>query len=733
MATQAHKGYQLEVSLDASQIEDRRHDQVVKVLVQGGKGPLASELVKFDDKGHGITRFSFAELPGGVRVILGPEQSTDEELLRLNTIGVDIPARQWAGQSVLKLGPISISPYYWYWLGIWCRTFIICGRVVCPDGSPVAGATVCAYDVDWWWWYSSTQQIACATTDITGSFCMKFRWCCGWWPWWWWESRFWQLDPVLIDRIVPVLQRNPDLLGLIQPKTQPSLNDFRELLGPEAAHLSSANAIDPAALARLRDPMLRILPAEPELERNKIWPWYPWQPPWNDCNPDVIFKVTQNCSGVPNVIVNETIWDTRWNIPTSLNETLIANEKACCVAHDPGCPGDNCIALTTACGATLNYIGGNYGAPPVVPSLIGYADPNGSGIFSDRPFGGVVPIAGIAHCLDGIDYYEFEWATSSIGPWNPMPPNANGTVTRTYWDSTVLAPANPYFPIAFAASPLPSTTAGIRNVFQTPQHYEANNSPASWALPSPTRAWVANYDQLINRQTFPFFSDGTYYLRLKGWKYNVGTNQLESPNILDICGSNPLADNYVVLRVDNRVVSVDPHGNPCGGGNVHTCTNEPDTALISIKILKGNGSIVDVLPCGSVEVSAADTVAFEFAVYDHDGHLAQYDLSLHYGTYPTRALLPLAPTLIAGNLWQGVPPAAQVGWDYVKARTQGAGRPTWNGGTFHLEMPATGPNGAFPVTCCYLLRLDAYKRNIVDCNNLYRNISETTFTITVVP
>src|SRR5207302_9669033 len=120
------------------------------------------------------------------------------------------------------------------------RTFIICGSVVCPDGSPVVGATVCAYDVDWWWWWSSTQQIACATTDIHGNFCVKFNWCCGWWDWWWWENptRVWKYDEHLGNVIAQVLQRDPGLHAL-QPKAQPSLDDFRELLGPEGAHLSA--------------------------------------------------------------------------------------------------------------------------------------------------------------------------------------------------------------------------------------------------------------------------------------------------------------------------------------------------------------------------------------------------------------------------------------------------------------------------------------------------------------
>jgi hypothetical protein len=65
--------------------------------------------------------------------------------------------------------------------------------------------------------------------------------------------------------------------------------------------------------------------------------------------------------------------------------------------------------------------------------------------------------------------------------------------------------------------------------------------------------------------------------------------------------------------------------------------------------------------------------------------------------------------------------------------TAGATRPTWHGGVFTLRVDATGPNGAFPYTCCYLLRLWSYKRTIVDCdhNHAHGNASETSFTILI--
>jgi hypothetical protein len=72
-----------------------------------------------------------------------------------------------------------------------------------------------------------------------------------------------------------------------------------------------------------------------------------------DCAPDVIFRVTQNCvpssTGGAAVVLDETIWDTRWDIPTTLNVTLVAGDNACCVPPSHPCLDGDCLALTGAC------------------------------------------------------------------------------------------------------------------------------------------------------------------------------------------------------------------------------------------------------------------------------------------------------------------------------------------------------------------------------------------------
>jgi len=134
--------FKLTVPLDASAVEHFKPEKAVKVVVRDGKGGLQSQTAKLDEKGHGNAAFTFSGNPGAVRVVAGPEDASDQDMMRLQTIGVDVAASHWHGEE-LTLSPVAISTFYWRWWQRWCRTFTIHGRVVCPNGNPVPGATVC--------------------------------------------------------------------------------------------------------------------------------------------------------------------------------------------------------------------------------------------------------------------------------------------------------------------------------------------------------------------------------------------------------------------------------------------------------------------------------------------------------------------------------------------------------------------------------------------------------------
>ncbi len=720
----------LTVPLDASGIPEFDPKQPVKVLVAAGGKPIASETVSLDKKGQGQVSLAVKDARG-LRVVVGPPDATDEELLGLQTIAVDVPLRRWRGKEELVLPAIRITPYFWFWWLRWCRTFTIRGRVLCPDGSAVPGAVVCAYDVDAWWWWWSRQQVGCATTDATGAFSITFRWCCGWWPWWWWRLRRWYVEPTLAGHILGALQREPRFPRIPRPDPPPDLAFFESLLnepsvlravampvsaGRAAVTRRAVATIDPARLEGLRERLVARLPAVPALQLVRLWPWWPWQP-WWDCRPDIVFRATQLCGGVERVIVNEGWFQAHWDIPQVLDVTLTATDEACCIPQN-GCLDGECLALAKVCGVDADEVGGNPGADP---TPVGYAFPNVVANGGDAPFGGRVDIRGTAQCLTGVDYYEVEFTADSGATWQLLPPAALGTFIREYWDFGLGTDVNVPF----------SATVPIdgHHVYETVEHYEATHTPADWGG---SKVWLGtNIDMVFPWVTDPTFGDGTYGLRVVG--YDEAAGVLSNRRELPVCDSTTTAE--IIVTIDNQSTYPAPGlaGNPCGAGTTHTCTDEPMTDILDARIVHAGGGSSAVGPCGNVTLAAGDVLEVDFVAYDAQGHLASYSLIATYGENLARDLLALGATLTP--LPGGAPPvpaASQVGPDYAAARTlpQTGAAPTWTGGAIRLSMSAAV---AFPESCCYQLELRAYKRTIVNClaNNEHRNLSERSFQVTV--
>lgn len=215
------RAFKVVVPLDAQKVEGFSPDQPVKVVARGAGGRLTSAKASFDRSGKGSATLTFKGHPGALRLWVGPGDADDDEMVGLQTLVQDIPSRLLATPEVV-LPSIRIPAYWWAWWRLWCRTFTVRGRVVCPDGSPVPGAVVCAFDVDRWLFWTSRQQVGCATTDIDGTFSLTFRWCCGWWPWWWLRYRFWTREPLLVDRFQDLLGRIPELEPGPIPPFRPS-------------------------------------------------------------------------------------------------------------------------------------------------------------------------------------------------------------------------------------------------------------------------------------------------------------------------------------------------------------------------------------------------------------------------------------------------------------------------------------------------------------------------------
>jgi hypothetical protein len=501
---------------------------------------------------------------------------------------------------------------------------------------------------------------------------------------------------------------------------------------PAAAPVAAAAKIDPESLDSLRKQLVTRLPANPEFERIRLWPWYPWQP-WWDCTPDIIFRVTQECHGKEQTIVDETIWNARWDIPTELSVTLLANEEACCVTGSTCLDGGDCGFISNICEDNLDDIGGNPGISAGAPQ-VGYLNPGQVSVEGDRPYSGTIPLRG---CVGNtVDYYEFQVSTAGFGgPWSDLPAAASAGFTRSYWDPA----QSKWVDVPFPFTPI-SDGVVSHNVIESLPHYEANNGAKLWDM------FTVNYLMLLATQNV--LGDGTYYLQMRGWRRPGYAGDLTNPVDLPVCGSADLTG--VVVTIDNHLVTnaaTDLNGHLCGAGTVHVCTTEPDTEVLAVSIIHRDGTTTDVGACGNVNINETDVLQIDFVAYDPDihPHLRNYDLSLHYDVNLVTDLL--NPGLTGWSLvpspypvsW--APPAAQVGPNYgaadpaLSALNQGAVSPYWAGGAVRLTVNA---KAVFPYTCCYQLKLNAYKRTIggggLSCDHSkwnQWNRTEYSFTITV--
>ena len=722
------KEFLLEVPVDASQVSEYKAGDPVKVVAYNRQGEAHERVIELNEEGKGVASFSFREAPGSLQVVLGPKSATAAELKNIQTITVDVPASSFRAASEVRLTPVLISPYYWRWWLHWCRTFKVTGRLLCANGSPVIGATVTAYDVDAWWWWISQEQVGSAVTDATGSFEIEFRRCCGWWPWYWWEVREWQVDRYLAEQITAIVKQDPKLGRLPAASAQPSLAVFDSLLASAAkttragllanvaapaARLSDA-AVDVGSLNSLREKLVAVLPREFPLP---IWPWYPWYP-WLDCGANLIFKATQVCSGQTNTVLAETIVDTRWDISSTYNVTLDANDLACCgyncSSGADSCPQGNCLVPSDICDINVGFIAGNVGAPVSTPAQVGLYAPG----VSDRPFGGAINLVGIFGDAVNVDYYEFQYATSQAGPYVALPLAAAGEFTRQI---LTFVPTPKWVPVPF---PVLSISDGAinHNVIETIAHYEANNGIQIWD------AW--SHDLLMVLESLNTLPNGTYYLRLVGYVrpgYSgdlalAETDNPGNPGILPICdpdAKEPLLNNWWVVTLDNQAPGdTDPSGQPCG---LHICTNQPTSDILQLAILHSDGTTTVIQGCQSFVINCDDQLQVDFVAYDPDGFLDLFTLETLYSTDLSVNLLAVSPLSLGPSplapAW--APAAVQVGPSYADALGQGATSPVWNGGSMRLTVNATA---AFPITCAYLLQLNVYKRTIVNCDAAEREL-----------
>ena len=712
------------INLSAIPAEERSQ-QTLRVAAQSG-GEIVSTVVR------AVEGQATAELEinakGTVTIAIGPEQTSAADLFRRSTVTATVRPIVNGGTLEYAVKPILVTlPIWRLWLR-WCRAFTITGRVVGADGSPVPSAQVSAFNVDWFWWWSSTGQVGpTAVTDPDGNFTIDFTWCCGWLPWYWWELRQWRLDPVLVSKIEPILRLNPGLhvnppnpeLGLsfsaptLTPVHRPNPVAAAVLQGPRP--VTTASLLNPTTLVEMREKFLAVLPAVPEFVRFCLWPWCPWTP-WFNCDPNIIFRATQNCGGETSVIVNENIFDARIDIPTNLNVTLTANSEACTIPTQPGQPQGACFLFTGTCGVDATDIGATG-----TGALAGLVSPGGE----DRPFTGQLNIYGqfgyTAADLHYADYYGLQYRPASLSepnpaPWQAVPAAALLAFDRGYFDAT-----KPYgsqwFSPEFAPQPMPvSGSPGVFvQAYMSRQFYELSNPtpPNDWGDVLNGQSWTSEADLTAAIDTTGFLSNGGYEFQVLAYTLqpdgtllaNGAPNGCGQPNAAGINYNNDFT-----LFVANPVP-----------GSV-----EPDASINSVLI---NGALLP--PCGieTLPTGVPFSFAVNFTASDAEGYLDSYSLSLQWGTNAPVSLVSCgcSPGTCGLSTTQA---GVEVGPCYADAVTEGAIRPVWNGGVMTLTV-ADAQTLVHSTSCAYDLILTVYKRNIVSCDldDVYQETQYYSFTL----
>lgn len=728
--------YRIRGRLDLTQIAELDASVPLRVAAVRNHQILESQVIPLnrDDKAK-VADFDLTfALPGrrcGVQFIVSRGDIPPADILGLEGVTQRIAATQWQVQDkqgresdrlplVADLGQLVIPErIYRYWF-IFCRRYVIRGRVVCRRwrynstlqqwvfvDEPVPGATVEAHDVDCWWWWCFKDLISTAVTGPDGTFEMSFSWCCrSWFPF----RAPWIVDPDLLARIRKLLAEARSPLGPLPPNPPVDPAQFQDylvnVLG--AANTEAATAAlragfpTPEAAPGLQTSaasLKALLPQAPDLEALHVWPW------WNrrDCAPDITFRATQLCNGEVRVIYEESTSQTRWNSSSPLEVTLEANDAACCLPTPDDSPCGDCLVIKrVGCGDPGGILIDDIGTSAGPPDLRGYAYPN----TLDRPFGGTLPVLGDfgedAHPI--LDFYRVEYRKEGMpaGTWFDAGsvPTLLRPISRRYWDWTAVA----FSPnVQFG----PTEVAG-QQVYKTRYKYERDNP----GLPGGDWIWT-NRDRLfiVDSEQLPE-GDGLYTFRVVGYR-QAPDGSLVDERVMPLCGTIDQTSGVpatLMLRIDNRSLDrVSTPESPCGPGTVTICTSEPHCDFVSVVKNEGSSAADVINACDFATISDSDTVTIHFKVTTPatatDAHLQQYQLTAHYAESAVFNVL-TAGTL-AGD------PTPEYGPTYAQALAQGAVRPFWSGGSFKVTLPGS----AFPQSCAYQFRLRTWKRTSNGCTS----------------
>lgn len=737
-------------TIDFSEIEDFDHSLPLRVALVRKCRVIRSAPLKIARNG---TKASFElSLPRetekivSASIIVTPDVP-DDRALAVDHHSVRVAASEFKDR-VAKVAITIPQRIYLCWLRC-CRNYKLRGRVVCRRfkydpieqqfvlcETPVRGAKVTAFDVDRFLWFCRKDTVGSDFTDIDGNFEINFRWCCWWWgPWF---QGDWRLDPPVVGRIRDLFKGRP----LPDPDPIPSfrvLEQLAEVTDVGDVVIDSIETADATNLDSLGKQIVARAPDAPDLERLRVWPWHPF----NDCRPDIIFKVTQDCGDGVQVIFEEDCSDARPNIGTDLSGvTLVANSNACCAPCCDDTPDDDCLVIHgVGCGGyPLQHI-----EQDLSSDLVGYYTHGDH----DRPFGRTIRLLGVFGEAKSIDFYKLQSrrrTTPGWTPWIDVPESQLGSFNRAHWTGFPL-------PLTKTQTVAPELVDG-EIVYKSTNRFREENSDVNTTVPPSRADWLALWAtaSLTTDSTTgvvtetPLISDGLYELRIVGYEFDESSNSLINQQIMALCPEedgdvDPSKHATLRLRMDNRNAISVP-------GSVHRNTSEPDCDYPAIcAVVKNLGQRDEecVEPCGVLRVEAGDTITVRFNASDSDGHLAQYSLSAHWAESDVFDVLQSTVGTLSGN------PDPLFGPSYAKTflgsqATHRAslpvtdperGRPFWHGGNFQVTVTVGDPvplttHRVFETCCAYLLRLDVWKRTTSGCGgprHFHNNRCEFSFTL----
>ena len=193
--------------------------------------------------------------------------------------------------------------------------------------------------------------------------------------------------------------------------------------------------------------------------------------------PDLIFRVTQNIGGAPQIIYGEAPVKTHWNLANGamVNLKINSSDAACTnPAVTPGSVPNNNLFLFTRIGT---YETANIDCKGSLASSNGYGKPRKApfgftGADTDMPFGGTLDMFGWIGKLSNIAYYKVKYSNDSGATWKDM----DTSLPNKWYDTSDSNPLNWQWK---NQSMGPFTAGGQSNLYQVP-YLVRPDTPWAW-------------------------------------------------------------------------------------------------------------------------------------------------------------------------------------------------------------------------------------------------------------